>query len=83
MRIEFTFLIFVGCNLMIFMIFMNFIIAVISDSYTSVTEFSEAHDFRQRVEMIYEREIHFSEKELNDERLFPNILIVRKKKIVT
>jgi len=31
--------------------------------------------------MIYEREIHFTEDHLENEAYFPNILIVRKKKI--
>lgn len=31
--------------------------------------------------MIYEREIYFTEKDYHNETYFPNILIVRKKKI--
>jgi len=31
--------------------------------------------------MIYEREIHFTEEDFDNEKYFPNILIVRKKKL--
>ena len=41
----------------LFMIFMNFIIAVIGDSYEKVIKFKEAHDYKQRIMMIYEREV--------------------------
>ena len=30
--------------------------------------------------MIYEREVHFNQKQFEDKRNFPDILIVRKKK---
>ena len=62
------------------MIFMNFIIAVISDSYAQVIKYQIAHDYQQRAAMIYEREIYFNEKDFNNENYFPNILIVRQKK---
>lgn len=63
------------------MIFMNFIIAVIGDSYTSVVENKDAHDYQQRVVMIYEREVHFSPRKFQeDKKCFPAILIIRKKK---
>jgi hypothetical protein len=42
------------------MIFMNFIIAVIADSYATVIEFSDAHDYKQRIDMIQEREMYFT-----------------------
>lgn len=64
----------------LFMIFMNFIIAVIGDSYNKVIEFKEAHDYKQRVMMIYEREVQFSEKDFDNPAYFPQVLIVRKRK---
>jgi len=42
----FTFVFYILSNAILFMIFMNFIIAVISDSYSKVTEYAEAHDFK-------------------------------------
>ena len=63
------------------MIFMNFIIAVIGESYSKVTQFAEAHDYHQRSKLIYEMELHFNQSEIEKEDYFPNILIVRKKKL--
>lgn len=63
-----------------FMIFMNFIIAVIGDSFSKVLEFKTAHDYQQRSIMIYELEAHFSAKSLENPTYFPQILIVRTKK---
>lgn len=42
------------------MVFINFMIAVISDSYSTITEFSDAHDYKERVNMIFERELYFT-----------------------
>jgi hypothetical protein len=64
----------------LFMIFMNFIIAVISDSYSSITENKDSHDSQQRVEMIFERELHFSAHQFEDKRNFPDVIIIRKMK---
>ena len=50
--VTFTYVIFILQSLTLFMFFMNFIIAVIADSYQTVIEFSEAHDYKQRIEMI-------------------------------
>jgi hypothetical protein len=76
----FTFGIFVAQSLLLFMVFMNFIIAVISDSYNDVTKYKVAYDYQERVSMIHEREIFFGEGDFTNERLFPKLLIVRKKK---
>lgn len=59
---------------------MNFIIAVIGDSYATVIKFSDAHDYKQRIGMIKEREMYFTSSQLSDLDYFPKILIVRKKK---
>ena len=55
----FTWFIWVIMNFFLFMVFMNFIIAVIGESYQAVVEFKIAHDYHQRIGMIYERELHF------------------------
>jgi len=44
--VYFTFFIYMICNFSLFMIFMNFIIAVISDSYDKVRNFATAHDYK-------------------------------------
>lgn len=75
-----TFFIYILSAFALFMIFMNFIIAVIGKSYEKVTSFAVAHDYKQKAELIYEREIHFKKDEFENEVFFPEIIIVRKKK---
>ena len=77
---QFTWLVWLLSVFFLFMIFMNFIIAVIGESYSKVNQYATAHDYRQRVIMIYEKEIHFGQEDFDNEEYFPNILIVRKKK---
>jgi septal ring factor EnvC (AmiA/AmiB activator) len=62
------------------MIFMNFIIAVIGESFSKVLEYKIAHDYLQRAIMIYELEAHFNTNSLENPIYFPQILIVRTKK---
>jgi len=75
-----TWLIFILCVFYLFMIFMNFIIAVIGESYSKVIHSKEAFDYMQRASMIYEREVHFSPGHFSDELLFPKVIIVKKPK---
>lgn len=56
----FTWAVFAVSVFFLFMVFMNFIIAVIGDSFSRVSEYKNAHDYQQRMAMIYEREVHFS-----------------------
>ena len=44
-------------------VFMNFIIAVISESYEKVMQKLIAQSFRVKVDMIAERELHFEERD--------------------
>lgn len=77
----FTWAVFAISVFFLFMIFMNFIIAVIGDSFNQVSEYKDAHDYQQRMAMIYEREVHFSPKKFQEDKAcFPAILIVRQKK---
>ena len=46
---------------MLFMVFMNFIIAVISESYGNINKYATAHDYKQRVSMINELEQQLTE----------------------
>ena len=78
--VYFTWFLFIVSVFYLFMIFMNFIIAVIGDSYNHVIENKDSHDYQQRIVMIYEREVHFNQKQFEDKKNFPDILIVRKKK---
>ena len=58
--VGFTWFLYVVSVFYLFMIFMNFIIAVIGDSYNAVIENKDSHDYQQRIVMIYEREVHFN-----------------------
>ena len=59
-------------------IFMNFIIAVISESYEKVMQKSVAQGYKVKAEMIAERELFFTEEQTKDPLNFPKYLILRK-----
>eukprot|EP00347_Sterkiella_histriomuscorum_P004781 403359125 len=58
--------------------FMNFIIAVISESYEKVMQKLVAEGYKVKVQMIVERELHFTDEELNSEKYFPRYLLLRR-----
>eukprot|EP00347_Sterkiella_histriomuscorum_P012995 403366420 len=58
--------------------FMNFIIAVISESYEKVMQKLVAEGYKVKVQMIVERELHFSKEELTSEKYFPRYLLLRR-----
>jgi hypothetical protein len=76
----FTYCILLVNIFILFMIMMNFIIAVIGDSYSKVINQAIAHDYRQKANLIYEQEIQFTKKDFKNQKYFPDILVVRKKK---
>mmetsp|Transcript_26614 Transcript_26614/g.40620 ORF Transcript_26614/g.40620 Transcript_26614/m.40620 type:complete len:304 (-) Transcript_26614:2409-3320(-) len=78
--VMFTFVIFLLCAFLMFIIFMNFLIAVISEAYNKIIQNKEAFDYQQRAMMIYEREVYFTKDQLNNPEYFPSVIIVRKKK---
>lgn len=59
-------------------IFMNFIIAVIYESYSKVTQKLVAESYKVKATMIVEREMHFVEKDFEDPKLFPRYLVLRR-----
>ena len=59
---------------------MNFIIAVICDTYANVKKCEVAHDYKQRVELIYELEVLFKDIDFFDQVNFPKMIIIRKSK---
>ena len=79
-RVIFTFCIFILCSFYIFIIFMNFLIAVIVQSYNKVINNKEAFDYQQRAAMINEREGYFTQAHLQSQEYFPKLLVVRKAK---
>lgn len=59
-------------------ILLNFIIAVISQSYEKVMAKIKALNYKIKAEMIYEREIHFNLNDLQNRKYFPKFLILRR-----
>ncbi len=58
--------------------FMNFIIAVISESYEKVMQRLVALSFMLKAEMIVEREGMMSEADLQNSEYFPKYLLLRR-----
>ena len=75
-----TFIIFIFSSVFLYLMLMNFIIAVICNTYATVQKYAIAHDYKQRVDMIYELEVLFKESDFINQTYFPNIIIVRKRK---
>lgn len=59
-------------------VFLNFIIAVISESYAKVMHKIGAQSLRTKVSLILEREAVFTTKDLNNRNYFPHYIIVRR-----
>ncbi|CDW74716.1 wd-40 repeat protein [Stylonychia lemnae] len=59
-------------------VFMNFIIAVISESYERVMQKLVAESFKVKAHMIVEREQLFTQNELTQQEHFPNFIVVRR-----
>ena len=59
-------------------IFMNFIIAVISESYGKVMQKMVGEGYKVKAEMICERELFFSEDDTKNPIYFPKYLILRR-----
>ena len=56
---------------------MNFIIAVVGDSYSNCMSMRVAHTFKVKVDMINERESIMSEADLSNPEYFPQYILVR------
>ena len=59
-------------------IFMNFIIAVVSQSYENCMQKSTAQSFKVKLHMIRERESIMSDKDYMNKDFFPNYMILCK-----
>jgi hypothetical protein len=76
--VEATFVLFIIALFITFVIFMNFIIAMINHSYSKINNSKLSYDYSQRIIMIYEREVRFTEKDFRNDVWFPSILVVLK-----
>ena len=61
------------------MIFMNFIIAVVNESYENCMSKMVAQQVKVKINMIIERESIMSQSELDNIDWFPNYIVVRRK----
>ncbi len=60
------------------MIFMNFIIAVISESYEKIMQKQISLTYHGKVSLIVEREFQMSEEDLKNGKYFPKYIILRR-----
>jgi len=58
-------------------IFMNFIVAVVSESYEKCMQSQTVQQYRLRCDMIVERESIMTPEEFEDKDKFPRYLVVR------
>ena len=61
------------------MIFMNFIIAVVNESYENCMSKMSAQKFKVKVDMIVERESIMSEYDIVNTDWFPKFIVIRRK----
>jgi hypothetical protein len=57
---------------------MNFIIAVISESYEKVMMKLKSEVYKQKANMIHERELHFTKIDFINPELFPYFILIRR-----
>ena len=60
-------------------VFMNFIIAVVNQSYERCMSKRMAQQLKMKVDMIVERESMMSKNELKSSDWFPNFIVLRRK----
>ncbi|CDW90203.1 wd-40 repeat protein [Stylonychia lemnae] len=74
----FTWMIWLIAVMTLQIVFMNFIIAVISESYERVMQKLVAESYRVKAHMIVEREQLFNKNDLSNEKYFPNFIVLRR-----
>eukprot|EP00347_Sterkiella_histriomuscorum_P008062 403346519 len=77
-HIIYAWLIWISAVLFLNIILLNFIIAVISESYEKVMQKMVAESYRIKCQLIKEREIIFNEEDWKDFKIFPNYIILRR-----
>eukprot|EP00347_Sterkiella_histriomuscorum_P017462 403349274 len=78
MHIVFAWLVWVSAILFMNIILLNFIIAVISESYDKVMQRMNAESYRIKCLLIKERESYFKEKHFNNKKFFPKYMLLRR-----
>lgn len=73
-----TWTVWVIAVLILNVVFMNFIIAVISESYEKIMQKLVSQQFSGKVELIRERESHITQEELKNPNYFPKYIVLRR-----
>jgi len=60
------------------MVFMNFIIAVISESYEKIMQKLVSQTYHGKVELIAEREMHMTQSDFDNSAYFPKYIVLRR-----
>eukprot|EP00347_Sterkiella_histriomuscorum_P011986 403370332 len=77
-HIIYAWVIWISAILFLNIILLNFIIAVISESYDKVMQKMVAESYKIKAQLISEHELHFNEEDFKDLKRFPRYLIVRR-----
>eukprot|EP00347_Sterkiella_histriomuscorum_P018008 403347138 len=77
-QIIFAWIVWISAVLFLNIVLLNFIIAVISESYEKVMQKMVAESFKIKAELIKERESYFSHADFQNENYFPDYVIFRR-----
>eukprot|EP00347_Sterkiella_histriomuscorum_P014018 403362477 len=77
-HIIFAWIVWISAVLFLNIILLNFIIAVISESYEKVMQKMVAESFRIKAQLIKEREYYLSEEDFQNPKYFPGYVIFRR-----
>eukprot|EP00347_Sterkiella_histriomuscorum_P008487 403344908 len=77
-HIIYAWIMWISAVLFLNIILLNFIIAVISESYEKVMQKMKAESYRIKCQLIKERELFFNENALQDLKIFPRYIILRR-----
>eukprot|EP00347_Sterkiella_histriomuscorum_P018607 403344872 len=77
-HIIFAWIVWISAVLFLNIVLLNFIIAVISESYEKVMQKMVAESFKIKAELIIERESYFSHADFQNQNYFPDYVIYRR-----
>eukprot|EP00347_Sterkiella_histriomuscorum_P001412 403372132 len=77
-HIIFAWIVWISAVLFLNIILLNFIIAVISESYEKVMQKMVAESYRIKAQLIKERESYFNDGEIKNQEYFPSYIIFRR-----
>eukprot|EP00347_Sterkiella_histriomuscorum_P008970 403343034 len=77
-HIIFAWIVWISAVLFLNIILLNFIIAVISESYEKVMQKMVAESYRIKAQLIQERESYFNDEEFKNQEYFPSYIIFRR-----